>query len=175
MLDRNVRRLQHLDEVCDGRVSTALANRTTIECMVREVDVLVGAVLLPGARAPVLVSRQMVQLMRPSSVIIDVSIDQGGCVETSRPTTHTNPVFVEENVIHYCVPNMPGKVARTATQALSNAVLPYVMAIAELGLADALRADNLLAKGVLMHGGHLVNPLIATAFGLRSQELGSLL
>jgi alanine dehydrogenase len=136
---------------------------------------LVGAVLVAGARAPVLVSRALVQQMRPRSVIVDASIDQGGCVETSRPTTHTNPVYVEEEVIHYCVPNMPGKVAHTATYALSNVVLPYVARIAEQGLDAALASDAVLAKGVVMHEGHLVNPLVAAALGLGYQELAALL
>lgn len=175
VLDRDLRRLQHVAEVCGGQVSTALATRQTIESLVRRVDVLVGAVLVPGARAPVLVSREMVQQMQPGSVIVDASIDQGGCIETSHPTTHGNPVYVEENVIHYCVPNMPGRVAHTATQALSNVVLPYVIRIAKQGLETALATDPVLAKGVVMYSGHLANPVVAEAFGLGWRELAALL
>ena len=175
VLDSDRRRLRQIDDLCAGQASTALATRPAIESMVCSVDVLVGAVLVPGARAPVLVSRELVQRMRPRAVIVDVSIDQGGCVATSRPTTHRHPVYVAENVIHYCVPNMAGKVARTAAHALSNVVLPYVIQIAGEGLETALATDRVLAKGVVTHGGQFVNPVVAEAFGADWQELAALL
>jgi alanine dehydrogenase len=134
-----------------------------IEKVCKFADVLVGAVLVPGARTPILVSRQMVKSMRPRSVIIDLSIDQGGCVETSRPTTHSNPTYLEEGVIHYCVPNMTGVLGRTATHALNNASWPFVKQIAEVGLEKALEQNNALSKGLYTHRGEIVHPILSDA------------
>lgn len=137
VIDRDILALQRISERFPG-VVTMLSTPRNIEKAVAYADVVVGAVLVPGERAPIVVTREMVRKMKPRSVILDISIDQGGCVETSRPTTHERPTFVEEGVIHYCVPNMPGVVARTATHAFVNAVMPYVMEIAEHGVAQAI-------------------------------------
>ena len=145
VLDRDADRLRRVDTTCQGRVVTMLATPYNVAKAAAFADVLIGAVYVVGNRAPVLVTREMVRAMRPRAVIIDFSIDQGGCVETSRPTTHRDPVFVTEGVIHYCVPNVPALVARTATHAWSNAVLPYVQMIGELGTADALERSRELA------------------------------
>ena len=128
--------------------------------MVRQADVLVGAVLIPGARAPVVVSRAMVSSMKPRSVIMDISIDQGGCVETSRPTTYQNPTYIEEGVIHYCVPNMTGVLARTTTHAFNNAAWPYIAEIAEKGLPRALDENEALRHGLNVHDGRVIHPAL---------------
>jgi alanine dehydrogenase len=137
-----------------------LAHPLNLRKTVRFADVLVGAVLVPGARTPVLVSRAMVREMRPRSVILDIAIDQGGCVETSRPTTHSTPTFVDENVIHYCVPNMAGVLGRTATHALSNAAWPYVQLLAAAGPQAAAARSPALARGLATHAGQIVSPLL---------------
>src|SRR5205085_3961514 len=134
----------------------------------------IGTVLVPGARAPKLVSEEMVASMRPGSVIVDVSIDQGGCVATSRMTTHADPTYVEEGVVHYCVGNMPGAVPNTSTYALTNVTLPYALAIADRGLEDAVRADPALASGVNAYRGRLTNGGVAEAHGLDAVALSSL-
>jgi alanine dehydrogenase len=138
-------------------VATMMSTRRNIEKATAYADVLVGAVLVSGQRAPVLVTREMVRNMKPRSVIIDVSIDQGGCVETSRPTTHELTTYVEEGVIHYCVPNMPGVIARTASHAFVNAAMPYILEIANRGVDAAISADPALEKGVNTHAGKLVH------------------
>jgi alanine dehydrogenase len=152
-----------------------VASDRELHSCVSAADVLVGAVLNPGGRSPILVTAGMVRSMRPRSVIIDFSIDQGGCVETSRPTTPGDPVFVEEDVIHYCVPNVPGLVARTSTHALTNVTLPFVKAIANGGLRSALRSDPSLRAGVNIFEGRLVNPRVATSFGMVADDLGPML
>jgi alanine dehydrogenase len=167
VLDKNLRRLQDLDREFHGRIVTMVSHSFNIEKVCKFADVLVGAVLVPGARTPVLVSRQMVQSMRPRSVIIDLSIDQGGCVETSRPTTHSNPTFLEEGVIHYCVPNMTGVLGRTATHALNNASWPFVRQIAEVGLETALDQNAALRKGLYTHRGEIVHPVLDDALAGR--------
>ena len=134
-------------------------------------DVLVGAVLVPGARAPLIITREMVKLMKPRSVIMDIAIDMGGCVETSRPTTHQDPTFIEENVIHYCVPNMTSIVARTATHAFNNAAWPYIWEIAHDGLEVALGQRAPLRRGVATHKGHVVHSALAAQFGLEEVPL----
>src|SRR3990172_6472072 len=153
VLDQDIRRLERLDERFPGRVVTMLATPYNIEKAVGYADVLIGAVYVSGQRAPLLVTREMVRKMHPRAVIIDFAIDQGGCVETSRPTTHRDPIYVAEDVIHYCVPNVPARVARTASHAFSNAVLPYVTAITDLGIDEAIRSSAPLRRGVAMHGG----------------------
>src|SRR5213078_2061815 len=148
VLDKDLDKLRQIDQIMQGRLMTLMSNRLTLEQRVRESDVVIGTVLIPGARAPKLVTREMVASMRPGSVAIDISIDQGGCFETSRMTTHSNPTYVEEGVVHYCVGNMPGAVPNTSTYALTNVTLPYALAIADRGLEDALRDDPALARGV---------------------------
>ena len=163
ILDVNVERLSYLETLFGSRVELLYSNSAHIEAAVKEADLLVGAVLVPGRRAPILVSREMVQKMRPGSVIVDVAVDQGGCVETLRTTTHTNPVYVEEGVVHYGVPNMPGAVPWTATQALNNSTLPYVVQLAKLGI-KALDVNPALAKGVNVHAHRLVHPAVQEVF-----------
>jgi alanine dehydrogenase len=160
VLDRDLTRLERLAERC-GHVITMVSHPFNLRKVVRFADVLVGAVLVPGRRTPLLVTREMVREMRPRSVILDIAIDEGGCVETSRPTTHRNPTFIEENVIHYCVPNMAGVLGRTATHALNNATWPYVQQLAD-DIETALAADPALARGVQTHAGRIVAPGLAT-------------
>ncbi|MFZ0931613.1 MAG: alanine dehydrogenase [Syntrophobacteraceae bacterium] len=169
VLGRDSASLQHLDEIFAGRLTTMLSHPFNIRKVVTFADVLVGAVLVPGARAPVLVTRKMVASMKPRSLIMDLSIDQGGCVETSRPTTHGTPTYVEENVIHYCVPNMAGVVGRTATHALGNATWPFVQQIVLKGLEGALEANPALARGVATRDGYIVNQALAEAMRAWSQ------
>src|SRR5687767_15816389 len=140
-----------------------MSARLTLAQRVREADVVIGSVLVPGARAPKLVTREMVESMRPGSVIIDIAIDQGGCVETARMTTHSDPTYVEYGVVHYCVGNMPGAVPHTSTYALTNVTIPYAIRLAERGLEDAVRKDPALARGVNTYGGVLVNAAVAEA------------
>ncbi|MGA2111930.1 MAG: alanine dehydrogenase [Anaerolineales bacterium] len=159
VLDQNPMRLEEIDSLFPGRLVTLHSTPVNIARTCRYVDVLLGAVLVPGERAPIVVTREMVRSMKPRSVILDLSIDQGGCVETSRPTSHDRPTFEAENVIHYCVPNMPGVVARTATHALNAVATPYIQEIARLGLEEAVRADSALGAGVCTLGGKLLRVL----------------
>lgn len=165
ILTRGLERLRYLEEVLHGRLETAVSTPESVAASLREADLVIGAVLVPGARAPKLVTREMVRAMQPGSVIVDVSVDQGGCIETTRPTTHSDPVYVEEGVVHYCVTNMPGAVPRTSTQALCNATLPYVLRLAGEGV-EPLRCDPLLAEGLNTFDGHVTNPAVAEALGL---------
>lgn len=160
VLDRDLARLQALETSLQGRVVTMVSHDFNVRKVTKFVDVIIGAVLLPGQRAPIVVTRDMVRSMKPRSLIVDVAIDQGGCVETSRPTTHTSPTFVEENVQHYCVPNMPAVVARTSTHAFNNAAWPYVQAVVQLGLDAALEKYPALARGVATRDGQIVNPAL---------------
>ncbi|MBI3360176.1 MAG: alanine dehydrogenase [Chloroflexi bacterium] len=169
LLDRDFARLQTVHERFEGRVATMVSHSFNVARVCEFADVLVGAVLVPGQRAPIVVTREMVRRMRPRSAILDISIDQGGCVETSRPTTHSAPTFVEEGVIHYCVPNMPGVVGRTATHAYQNAAWPYIQTLAELGVEATIATDPALARGVNTHGGQLRN-LVLTDFGERGED-----
>src|SRR5206468_2114562 len=141
------------------------SDRLTLEQRVRESDILIGTVLIPGARAPKLVSSEMVDSMRPGSVIIDISIDQGGCVETSHMTTHSDPTYIHSGVVHYAVGNMPGAVPNTSTYALTNVTLPYAVAVADQGMEEAMRADPALARGLNTLGGALTNQPVAEAHG----------
>ena len=175
VVDKNLDKLRFIDQIHKGRIVTLMSDRLTLEQRVREADVVIGSVLVPGARAPVLVTEEMVASMRPGSVVIDIAIDQGGCVETSRMTTHSDPTFVVHGVVHYCVGNMPGAVPNTSTYALANVTLPYVMAIARRGLEDAVRADPALARGVNTYGGELTNAAVAEAHGLPGTPLGRLI
>jgi alanine dehydrogenase len=165
IIDRSLPRLKELDLQFGPRATTLFATAAAIEHAVLAADLVIGAVLVPGAAAPKLVSRAMVQAMRPGSVLVDISIDQGGCFETSRPTTHSAPTYVEEGVVHYCVTNMPGAVPRTSTFALNNATQPFVMALANKGWRKAL-ADNIhLMRGLNVCEGRLTNDEVAAAFG----------
>jgi alanine dehydrogenase len=160
LLDRDLQRLQAVDTQLDGRATTMVSHDFNVRKVVTFADVLIGAVLLPGQRAPIIITREMVQAMKPRSVIIDMSIDQGGCVETSRPTTHKAPTFVEHGVIHCGIPNLPSVVARTATHAFNNAAWPYIQAITHLGIDAALATLPALARGVNTRGGAIVNPAL---------------
>ena len=159
ILDTDVRKLQNLEER-GFKAKTIVAYDFNIAKAIKYADVLVGAVLIPGARAPHVVTREMVRMMKPRSLIMDISIDQGGCVETSRPTSYQNPTYIEENVIHYCVPNMTGVVARTTTHAFNNAAWPYIQQIAQRGLEGALAAEPALRHGLNIHNGEIVHPAL---------------
>ncbi|MEH2127757.1 alanine dehydrogenase [Nostoc sp.] len=163
ILDVSVERLSYLETIFGSRVELLYSNSAHIEAAVIEADLLIGAVLVLGRRAPILVSRELVKQMRPGSVIVDVAVDQGGCIETLHPTSHTNPVYIEEGVVHYGVPNMPGAVPWTATQALNNSTLPYVVQLANLGIL-ALEVNPALAKGVNVQNHRLVHPAVQEVF-----------
>jgi alanine dehydrogenase len=174
ILDVSIDRLRYLDQVLHGRLQTMASNRGNIAEVVRDADLLIGGVLIPGAKAPKLVTAEMVSSMRPGSVIVDVAIDQGGCIETVRPTSHSNPTFDVDGVVHYCVTNMPGAVPRTSTFALSNVTLPYGLLLAEKGM-EAVRNDPALAKGVNVYKGQVTYPAVAEAFGLEYTPLDTLM
>ena len=166
VIDKDLNRLRNIDNVFQKRATTVMANPYTISRGVKFADVLIGAVLIKGEKAPHIVSEEMVKQMKKGAVIIDVSIDQGGCVETSRITTISNPVYTMHGVIHYCVPNMPAMVARTASYGLNNASISYLQNIADNGLSNALSSDEGLAKGVCTHNGYCCNESFAETFGL---------
>jgi alanine dehydrogenase len=166
VLDRSIPRLRHLDEVFGGRFRTLLASRAATAEAVAQADLVIGAVLVPGAAAPKLVSRAQLATMKPGAVVVDVAIDQGGCFETSRPTTHQDPIYAVDGIVHYCVANMPGAVARTATQALGNATLPFLLALADLGWRAACAADPHLRAGLNVHAGRITHPTVAEALGI---------
>ena len=166
MVTRNLERLCYLEEVLHGRFETLASNPYNIANAVKEADVVVGGVLVKGGRAPIMVTRDMVKSMKPGSVIVDVAIDQGGCVETSRPTSHSDPIYIVDDVIHYCVTNMPGIVPRTSTMALSNATLPYALKLANLGYREAMRSDEALRKGLNVLDGKVTNEFVAESLGL---------
>ncbi len=166
VLDKSVERMRDLEMMLNGRITLAMSNRLQIEEVVRDADMVIGAVLVPGARAPKLVTRDMLALMKPGAALVDVAIDQGGCFETSHPTTHDDPVFVVDGIVHYCVANMPGAVPVTSTKALTNVTLPYAEAIADKGLRAAIADDPALAKGVNVLAGRITYPAVAEAHGL---------
>jgi len=165
VLDADVSRLRRLDDIFGGRITTMISNEYNLYRAVKFADVLLGCVLVPGRRSPVLVSRDMVRRMRPGSLIIDFSIDQGGCVETSRPTTLRDQTFVEEGVVHHCVPNMTATVARTASYALTNSALPYLLALGAHGVPNVFEREPALVRGVNLFQGKLAHPEIAAAMG----------
>jgi len=175
VLDRSVERMRDLEMMLDGRITLAMSNRLQIEEAITDADLVVGAVLIPGARAPNLVTREMLRAMKPGAVLVDVAIDQGGCFETSRATTHSDPVFVLDGVVHYCVANMPGAVPVTSTKALTNVTLRHVEAIADLGVREAISRDAALAKGVNVMDGKITYQAVAEAHGLPYSALESLL
>jgi alanine dehydrogenase len=166
VLDTNVDRLRYVDQIQRGRIQTVMSSALAIEQLVADADLVIGAVLIPGAKAPHLVTEEMVARMRSGAVIVDISIDQGGCVETAHVTTHSEPTYLVHDVVHYCVGNMPGAVPRTSTYALTNVTLPYAIDIATKGLERAVREDPALALGVNAHAGALTNQGVADAHGL---------
>jgi len=166
LLDIDTERLRFLDHVLHGRLTTLSANPLTIAEAVKRADLLIGAVLVKGGKAPCLVTHQMIKTMKPGSVVVDVSVDQGGCIETTRPTTHSNPVYGVDGVVHYGVTNMPGAVPRTSTYALSNAIMPYLLRLAAEPLTDILHHDPALARGVNVYEGKLIYKAVAEALDL---------
>ncbi len=175
ILDIQIDRLRYLNQILHGSLTTLYSSPYNIANAVQYADVVVGAVLIKGAKAPKLVTKAMVQAMTPGSVIVDVAIDQGGSVETIHPTTHSDPTFEVNGVIHYGVTNMPGAVPRTSTYALSNATLPYVRELADLGFAEAIKRDAALARGVNVLAGEVTYPAVADAFGLEHRSLHELI
>ena len=189
IIDKSADRLRYLGEIMH-RAITIMSNPFNIAESVKYADLLIGAVLVPGAKAPKLVTRQMVATMKPGSVIVDVAVDQGGCVETTHPTTHSNPTYVVDGVVHYCVANMPGAVPRASTYALTNVpgavprastyaltnvTIPYALKLANMGVVKAIKSDPALAKGVNVYDGHIAYKGVADAFGLGYTELSTLL
>jgi alanine dehydrogenase len=168
VIDRSIARLRELDDMFGSRIQTVYSSTDTVARAVAKADLVIGAVLIPGAAAPRLVTRPMLRAMRRGSALVDVAIDQGGCFETSRPTTHANPTYVEEGVVHYCVTNMPGAVPRTSTFALNNATQPFVMALAGKGWQQALAENIHLRRGLNVCKGRLTNSEVAAAFGAES-------
>jgi alanine dehydrogenase len=171
LLDTNLERLRYLDDVTPPNIDCLYSDRHTIRERLGWADLVIGSVLIPGARAPHLVDRDDLRLMKPGAVIIDVAIDQGGCVATSRPTTHADPTYVVDDVVHYCVTNMPGAVGRTSTYALCNATLPYVLQLAGQGVERAAAESGAIRSGVNVLHGRLVQPAVAAAFGLPCEKL----
>ncbi|HEB96897.1 MAG TPA: alanine dehydrogenase, partial [Sedimenticola thiotaurini] len=165
VLDRSLPRLRQLDDLFGPRLKTRYSTLESLEELTLQADLVVGAVLIPGAAAPRLVSREMLGRMRPGSVLVDVAIDQGGCFETSRATTHADPTYVVDGIVHYCVANMPGAVARTSTLALNNATLPYVLTLADAGWKRACREDPHLRQGLNVDAGRITHPAVAEALG----------
>ena len=165
ILDINLSRLRYLDDTFGPYLKTRYSEMQAIEELVAGADLVVGSVLIPGKRAPKLLSRDLVKTMTPGAVLVDVAIDQGGCAETSRPTTHSRPTYVEEGVVHYCVTNMPAAVARTATQALTHATLPYALQLANLGWRSALRDNPGLCGGLNLCLGEVTHPHVAEDLG----------
>ena len=175
LFDKDLDKLREVDAIHRGRIMTLYSSQAAVEHAVGEADLVIGAVLVAGARAPVVVTEQMVKGMQPGRVVVDLSIDQGGCIETARPTTHHEPVYVLHDVLHYCVGNVPGAVPHTSTNALTHVTLPYVEAIAGHGLADALRRVPALAVGVNVYRGHVTNAGVAQAHELVHVDVGSVL
>ena len=166
VLDRSIPRLSYLDDIFMGRLTTQYATAAATADLLPTADMIIGAVLIPGAAAPKLISRAQLGLMKPGAVLVDVAIDQGGCFETSHPTTHQDPIYEVDGIIHYCVANMPGAVPRTSTQALGNATLPFVLALADKGWRQALRDDAHLRAGLSTHEGQLTSGPVGTALGI---------
>jgi alanine dehydrogenase len=167
ILDINMDRLRYLDDIMPANVNVLYSDRHTIREQLRLADLVIGAVLIPGAKAPRLVRREDLRIMKPGSVVIDVAIDQGGCLETSRPTTHSEPTYMVDDVLHYCVTNMPGAVGRTSTFALCNVTLPWAMRIADMGIDRAARASKPIRTAVNIHAGQVTNRAVAETFGMK--------
>jgi alanine dehydrogenase len=175
VLDKNINKLRDIDRIHQGKILTLASNRLSVEETCVAADLVIGAVLVPGALAPKIVTEDIIKEMSPGAVVVDISIDQGGCFETSKMTTHSDPTYVTHDVVHYCVGNMPGAVPHTSTYALTNATLPYVVALAEQGLTPAVTEDPALAKGVNVYGGSIVYEPVAEAHGLDAVPLDSVL
>jgi alanine dehydrogenase len=175
ILDKNINKLRDVDRIHQGKILTLASNRLSVEETVLTADLVIGAVLVPGALAPQVVTEDVIKEMQPGTVVVDISIDQGGCIETSRMTTHSDPVYVVHDVVHYCVGNMPGAVPHTSTYALTNATLPYVVELANRGLEEAVRDDPSLAKGVNVYRGEIVYEPVAEAHGLDYVPLDDLI
>jgi alanine dehydrogenase len=173
VVDRSVERLRELSSIFGSSIRTAYSTTETIELLVKDADLVIGAVLVAGAAAPRLLTRATIATMKPGAVLVDISIDQGGCFETSRPTTHAEPTFVVDGVIHYCVANMPGAVPRTSTLALTNATLRYVRALADLGWQGACKRDPGLAAGLNVHAGQITHEVVAKALGLKAYPVAA--
>ena len=174
IFDIDINRLRYLADILDGKLVTLASNKSNIEAAIADADLVVGATLIPGAKAEKLVTRDMLTKMRKGSVIVDVAIDQGGCCETSVPTNHDNPVFSVDGVLHYCVTNMPAAVSRSSTFALTNATFPYVLELADMGYREALQTDDALRKGLNVYKGKLVYEPVAKSLGLPYTSLGIL-
>jgi len=172
LLDLSVDRLDYIEDILHGRIRTLVSNSHVIEEAVMEADLVIGAVLVAGAKAPKLVSRELIHKMKKGAVVVDVAIDQGGCFETSRPTSHSDPVYKVGGVTHYCVTNMPGAVPRTSTFALTNVTMPYVLRMADKGVEAAMKADAALMKGLNTYQGRLTNRPVADALKMKYQEAG---
>jgi alanine dehydrogenase len=170
ILDINQKRLNYLEDIFHSRAVQLMANADNVEESVIHADLVIASVLIPGAKAPHLITRELLRKMEPGSVLVDIAIDQGGCAETSRPTTHDNPTFLEEGIVHYCVANMPGAVPRTSTYALTNATMPYVLELADKGVDKALKENHALRKGLNVHTGRLTNCEVAKTFNCSYEE-----
>lgn len=175
LLDRDINKLREADKIFGTKVKTVVSNAYELEKAVVEADLVIGAVLIPGAKAPKLVTNELVAKMKPGSVLVDIAIDQGGCFEDSHPTTHAEPTFQVHNSVFYCVANMPGAVPNTSTYALTNATLPYIVSLANNGWVEALRRDSALALGLNTHDGKVVYKEVAEAHGLEHVELSTLI
>lgn len=175
IIDRNLNRLRELDDIYNGGVVTLASNVHTIRDSLRLADLVIGAVLIPGAAAPKLVRREMIRQMKPGAVMVDVAIDQGGCFETSRATTHTDPIYYVDSVLHYCVSNMPAAVPHTSTYALNNATLPYLLKLANQGLEAAARGSRAIAEGMNTYNGKCVYPAVAEAQGIAYTPIGEVI
>lgn len=170
IIDKNIERLNELDKIFSGKIQTLFSKKETIEQSLAEADLVIGAALIPGAEAPHLVTKKMLSLMQSKSVIVDVAIDQGGCFETSRPTTHQDPIYIVDDIIHYCVTNMPSAAARTATQALTNATLPFIIELAEKGPEHAMLNNKNLLNGLNIYKGFVTNSAVANSLNLPFKE-----
>jgi alanine dehydrogenase len=175
VLDKNLERLRYLDDIFRSEIKTLVSNPYTVQDACANADLVIGGVLIPGASAPRLVTRDMLKTMHRGAVIVDVAVDQGGCIETTKPTTHSNPTFYVDDVLHYCVANMPGAVPRTSTFALTNATLPYALRLANKGFRNAVMKDEHLRNGVNTYQGHLTNEPVAESQGLEHQAIETLI
>ena len=176
IIERSAERMRYLEDILHGSVMTVMSNRYNIERATAYADLLIGAVLIPGAKAPRLVTEDMVRRMKPGAVIVDVAVDQGGCIETvNRATSHSDPIYIKHGVIHYAVPNIPGAVPRTSTYALTNATLPYILEVANHGFREAARRDRALARGYNVYRGHVVHEAVAKAHNLPYSPLEEVL
>jgi alanine dehydrogenase len=175
ILDMNLDRLRYLSDVMPANCVGLFSSPATLRELIKKADVVVGAVLIPGAKAPKLITREMLKTMKPGSVLVDVAIDQGGCFETSKPTTHGNPIYTVDGVVHYCVANMPGAVPRTSTMALTNATLPYAVEIANKGWKTAMRENAEIRLGANIIDGRVTYRAVAEAFGLEHTPVDKLL